>query len=52
MPKKVVIRVFLVEEADEVPNEDIENTILKCLNSHPPKIPWMKIVEKVTVKTA
>ena len=51
MPKKVVIEASLVEEADEVPDEDLAGTILECLKSHPPKIPWMETVKKVTVKT-
>ena len=52
MPKKIVIEASLVEEADEVSDEDTEGTILKCRNSHPPKIPWMETIKKVTVKTA
>ena len=52
MPKKVVIEASLVGEADELSDEDIEGAILKCLSSHPPKIPWMETIKKVTVKTA
>ncbi len=52
MPKKVVIEASLVVEADEISDEDIEGTILKDLNSHPPKIPWTETIKKVTVKTA
>ena len=51
MPKKVVIEASLLEEADEVPDEDLAGTILKCLNSHPPKIPWIETAKKFTVKT-
>ena len=52
MPKKVVIEASLVEEADQVSDVDIEGTILKELSSHPPKIPWMETIKKVTVKPA
>jgi len=52
MPKKVVIEAFLVEEADEVLDERLAGKILECLKSHPPKIPWMETVKRVTVKSA
>lgn len=52
MPKKVVIEVSLVEEADEVPNEEVEGKIFEYLAEYPPKLPWLKEVEKVTVKSS
>ena len=52
MNKKVIIAIDLVEESAEKTNEEIEKEILEELSKHPPVIPWMKKVEKVTVKEA
>jgi len=51
MPKKVVIEASLVEEADEMPDEEIERKIFTHLEKYPPKLPWVKEVKKVTVKS-
>jgi hypothetical protein len=50
MGKKAVIVVSLVEESAEKPNEEIEKEILEELSKHPPVIPWLKKIDKVTVK--
>jgi hypothetical protein len=50
MVKKAVIVVSLVEESSEKMNEEIEAEIFKELSECPVKIPWIKKVEKVTVK--
>lgn len=47
--KKAVIVVELVEESAEKSNEKIEREIYEELSKHPPKIPWSKRLEKVTV---
>jgi len=52
MAKKAVIVISLVEESAETPNEKIEKEIFQELSKAPPTIPWMKKVEKVTVKEA
>jgi len=52
MVKKAVIVISLVEESAEKTNEEIERQIFKELSERPAKIPWMKRVEKVTVKEA
>lgn len=52
MDKKAVILVSLVKEGAEKSNEEIEKEILEELSKHPPIIPWMKRVEKVTVTEA
>lgn len=48
--KKAVIVISLVEESSEKTNEAIESEIFKELSELPLKIPWMKKVDKVTVK--
>jgi len=50
--KKAIIVVSLVEESAEKPNDEIEREILEGLLEAPPKIPWMKKVEKVTITEA
>jgi len=50
MPKKAVVEISLVPESAEKSNEEIEKDILEELSKHPPVIPWLKKVEKVTVK--
>ena len=50
--KKAVIVISLVEESVEVSNKEIEKEIMKELSKHPPTIPWLKNVEKVTVTEA
>lgn len=50
MCKKAVIRISLVDESSEKANEEIEREIFEELSEDPAKIPWMKKVEKVTVK--
>jgi len=52
MGKKAVIVIYLVEEGAEKPNEEIEKDIFEELSKHPPMIPWLKKVEKVTVTGA
>lgn len=52
MSKKVIIVICLVEESAEKSNEEIEKEILEELSKHPPVIPWLKKVEKVTVAEA
>lgn len=49
MPKKAVIEISLVEESAEKSNEEVEKEILRELSRHPPMIPWMKKVKKITV---
>lgn len=49
MPKRALIKISLVKEANEKTNEEIEKQILECLRRYPPKIPWLKNVEVVTV---
>jgi hypothetical protein len=48
--KEAVIVISLVKESTEKTNEEIEAEIFKELSELPLKIPWMKKVEKVTVK--
>jgi len=50
--KKAVIVFSLVEENAEKSNEEIEKEILEELSREPSAIPWLKKVEKVTVKEA
>jgi len=50
MHKKAVILVSLVEESVEKRNEEIEKEIFEELSERPANIPWMKKVDKVTVK--
>ena len=52
MVKKAVIVISLVRESTEKTNEGIEREIFKELSGRPPKIPWMKKVERVTVTEA
>ena len=52
MNKKATIVICLVEESAKKQNEEIEKEILEELSKHPPVIPWMKKVEKVTVTEA
>jgi len=52
MGKKAVIVVSMVEESVEKSNEEIKKEILEELSRHPPTIPWLKKVEKVTVTEA
>jgi len=47
-----LIVVSLVEESAEKTNKEIEKEILEELSKHPPVIPWLKKVEKVTVTEA
>lgn len=44
-----LIVVSLVEESAEKTNKEIEKEILEELSKHPPVIPWLKKVERVTV---
>jgi len=48
MRKKAVIKISLVDESAEKPNEEIEKEIFEELSEHV-RIPWCKKVEKVTV---
>ena len=47
--KKATIVIRLVEESTEKSDEEIEREILEELSKHPPTIPWLKKVEKITV---
>lgn len=49
LTKRAVIVVSLVEESEEETNKELEKQILDGLYKHPPAIPWLKEVEKVTV---
>jgi len=49
MSKKAVIVVSLVEESAGKANEEIEKEIREELSKHPPMIPWLKEVEKITI---
>ena len=49
MAKKAIIVVSLVEESEDKSNSELEKEIFEALSTPPPKIPWMKNVEKVTV---
>ena len=49
MAQKVVIKLSLVEESEDVSNGIIEKDILKELSNGAPIIPWCKEIEKVTV---
>ena len=50
--KNAVIVVSLVEESAEKSNEENEKEIMEKLLKHPPAIPWLERVEKVTVTEA
>lgn len=50
--KKAVIVFSLVKEGVEKTNKEIEKEIFEELSEHPPLIPWLKEVEKVTVMEA
>lgn len=50
--KKAVIVFSLVAESAGKPNEEIMKEILEELTKEPARIPWVKEVEKVTVKEA
>jgi len=52
MGKKAVIVISLVEESAEKSNREIEKEIKTELTKEPPRIPWLKEVEKVTVTKA
>jgi len=52
MDKKALIEISLVEESAEKANKEIEKEIMEELSRHPPMIPWLKKVEKVTVTEA
>ena len=47
--KKAVIIISLVKESAEMSNREIEKEITQELSKHPPTIPWLKKIEKVTV---
>lgn len=49
MPKRAVIKISLIKEADEKANGEIEKQILEYIRKYPPKIPWLKNVEEVKV---
>ena len=50
--KKTVVVFSLVKESAEKANKEIEKEIFEELSKHPPMIPWLKKVEKVTVTEA
>lgn len=49
MSKKAVIVISLVEESVNKANKEIEKEIIEELSKAPPKLPWLKKVEKVSV---
>lgn len=49
MVKKAVIVISLIEKSVDWANREIEKEILDVLSEEPPRIPWLKEVEKVTV---
>ena len=49
MAKKAIIVISLVKESEGKSNNELEKEIFRVLSTSPPKIPWMKNVEKVTV---
>ena len=49
MGKKAVIVISLVEESIKKANKEIEKEIIEELSRAPPKLPWLKKVEKVSV---
>ncbi|MCD6240756.1 hypothetical protein J7K27_04450 [Candidatus Bathyarchaeota archaeon] len=49
MNKKAIIVISLVKESENKSNNELEKEIFEALSTPPPKIPWMKNVEKVTV---
>ena len=49
MVKKAIIVSYLVKESAQKLNEEIEKEIFKELSRHPPSIPWLNKVEKVTI---
>ncbi len=51
VPKKVIIEASLVEEADKLSDKAIEKKLLAYLEEFPPKLPWVKEIKKVNVKS-
>ena len=51
MTKKCTIVLRLVEEAEEKPNDKLEEEISQELESILGRIPWTKELEKVTIST-
>ena len=49
MVKKAIIVISLVEESAEKSDEEIKKDIIEELSREPARIPWLKIVEKVTI---
>ena len=49
MAKRAIIVISLVKESEGKSNNELEKEIFRALSTPPPKIPWMKNVEKVTV---
>jgi len=49
MGKKATSIISLVEESAEKSNREIEKEIMAELIAIPPRIPWLKKIEKVTV---
>jgi len=50
VPKKAIIVVSLIDETVRKTNKEIEKEIMDELSRHPPLIPWLKKVEKVTIE--
>jgi len=50
MGKKATIIISLVDESAEKSNQQIEKEIAAELTKEPSRIPWLKKVEKVTIK--
>jgi hypothetical protein len=50
--KIAIIVVILVPESSEASHSQIEKEIFEYLAEYPPKLPWCKEVEKVTVLDA
>ena len=51
LTKKCTIVLGLVEEAEEKPNDKLEEEITQELESILGRIPWAKELEKVTIST-
>jgi hypothetical protein len=47
--KKALIVISLVKESFDKRNEELEKDILKELSEEYAPIPWLKLVEKVTI---
>jgi len=51
LPKKALIIISLVEEANEVSDKDIQRELFECLEKYPPCLPFLKEIVAITVKS-